>query len=189
LSHLVDYFALLQQPRRPWLDPEKLKEKYHQLTKAAHPDRPSASPDSDFASINEAYRGLLDPRLRLQHLLALEGIPTTNTGAVPKTLSDVFLDTGTLIQEIDRLLARSTTSKLSKALLQSQVLEKQRLAADLLEKLRSMHEVAIQELQALDRSWVSNPELAPQVSELSSKFAYLSRWITQLEERKFQLSI
>lgn len=187
---MIDYFALLQQPRKPWLDPEKLKDKYHQLTITAHPDRQSpASPDSDFAGINEAYRVLLDPRLRLQHLLALEGIPTTNTGAVPETLSDVFLETGTLIQAIDRLLARSTTNKLSKALLQSQVLEKQKLMADLLDKLKDMDKIATRNLKALDQAWMSTRNVSVELSELSSRLAYLTRWIAQLEERKFQLSI
>lgn len=185
---MIDYFALLQQPRRPWLDPEKLKEKYHQLTKAAHPDRPSASSDSDFANVNEAYRVLSDPKLRLQHLLALENVPP-NAGTIPATLADVFLETGTLIQELDRLLARSTTNALSKALIKSEITSKQELAADLLQKLRAMHAEAVKELRALDENWDSIDTVAVRLAELSSRFAYLARWIAQLEERTFQLSI
>ena len=185
---MIDYFALLQQPRRPWLDPETLKEKYHQLTKAGHPDRPSASPDSDFANVNEAYRVLSDPKLRLQHLLALGNVPA-NAGAVPPTLADVFLETGTLIQEIDRLLARSTTNALSKALIKPEITSKQELAADLLQKLQAMHAAAVNELRVMDKDWDSIDSVAPQLAELSSRFAYLTRWIAQLEERKFQLSI
>ena len=36
---MSDSFALLEKPRRPWLDPEELKESFHRLTAAAHPDR------------------------------------------------------------------------------------------------------------------------------------------------------
>jgi hypothetical protein len=37
---MTDYFALLQQPRQPWLEPEQLKQKYQQLTLASHrPDK------------------------------------------------------------------------------------------------------------------------------------------------------
>jgi hypothetical protein len=187
---MIDYFALLQQPRKPWLDPEKLKEKYHQLTITEHPDRQSPHDSGlDFASVNEAYRVLSDPKLRLQHLLSLDGIAATTTGTVPQTLSDVFLETGILIQEIDRLLAKSTSTSLSKALLRSQVLEKQKLTTELLDKLQGMHKAAIEELQVLDRSWVSTQAIASKLSELSSRLAYLTRWIAQLEERKFQLSI
>ena len=185
---MIDYFALLQQPRRPWLDPETLKEKYHQLTKSGHPDRPSASPDSDFANVNEAYRLLSDPKLRLQHLLALENVPP-NATAVPSALADVFLETGTLIQELDRLLARSTTNALSKALIKPEIISKQELATDLLQKLQTMHAQAVNELRVIDKNWDSTDSVAMQLTELSSRFAYLTRWITQLEERKFQLSI
>jgi curved DNA-binding protein CbpA len=191
---MIDYFALLQQPRRPWLDPEALKEKYHALTKAAHPDRPfSANPDSDFANINEAYRVLLDPKLRLDHFLKLEGTPPAFHTNVPEQIADVFLEIGTLIQETDRLLAKSaTTTALSKALLRPEILEKQNLTANLLEKLETMYADALKELKLLDQAWTSasKGETAPsELSALSSRFAYLARWIAQLQERKFQLSI
>ena len=35
---MTDYFALFGQPRQPWLDPNVLKEKHHELTRRAHPD-------------------------------------------------------------------------------------------------------------------------------------------------------
>jgi curved DNA-binding protein CbpA len=189
---MIDYFALLQQPRRPWLDSEELKEKYHELTKTAHPDRSSsANPNSDFADINEAYRVLLDPKLRLDHLLNLEGIPPASHTNVPEQIADVFLEIGTLIQETDRLLAKSaTTTALSKALLRSEILEKQKLIADLLEKLETMYADALKELKLLDQTWTSTDKNgAAELSALLSRFAYLTRWIAQLKERKFQLSI
>jgi curved DNA-binding protein CbpA len=191
---MIDYFALLQQPRRPWLDLETLKEKYHELTKTAHPDRPfSDNPNSDFASINEAYRVLLDPKLRLEHLLKLEGIPLISHVNVPEQIANVFLETGMLIQETDRLLAKSaTTTVLSKALLHPEILEKQKLTADLLEKLETMYAGALKDLKLLDQAWTSADKVAAEPSELStlsSRFAYLIRWITQLKERKFQLSV
>lgn len=190
---MIDYFALLQQPRKPWLDPEELKQRYQQLTLASHPDRQSTNTKSadsrtDFTAINEAYRVLLDPKLRLQHLLKLEGIPI-DAGMVPETLSDVFLEIGTLIQEIDRLLTKSTYTALSKALLRSELMEKQKLTADLLDKLQTMCERALKELKALDQTWTSNQKVAAELSDLASRFAYLIRWIDQLEERRFQLSI
>jgi len=190
---MIDYFALLQQPRRPWLDPEELKEKYHELTKSTHPNqKASVGSDSDFASINEAYRTLLDPKLRLDHLLKLEGIPLASHTNVPEQIADVFLEIGTLIQETDRLLAKSaTTTALSKALLRSEILEKQKLTADLLEKLETMYANALKELKLLDQAWTSSNKIGAksEIFTLSSRFAYLTRWITQLQERKFQLSI
>jgi curved DNA-binding protein CbpA len=186
---MIDYFALLQQPRRPWLEPEGLKEKYHQLTIATHPDRQSPeNPSLDFGNVNEAYRVLSDPRLRLQHFLALENV-APNTGAVPETLADVFLETGTFVQEIDRLLARSASNALSKAMMRPEILDKQKLIAEPLEKLKGMYATALQELQVLDLAWIAAGKVPSELSELSSKLAYLTRWIGQLEEQQFRLSI
>ena len=188
---MIDYFALLQQARRPWLNANQLKEKYIQLTISTHPDQQTRRPENpapDFANINEAFRVLVDPKSRLQHLLKLEGI-ATSADTVPETLADLFLETGTLIQEIDRLLSRTTANALSKALREPETLETRRLAAHLLDKLEKMYQSALRELEALDRLWNSTHEIAPELSALSSKLAYLTRWIAQLEERQFQLSL
>ena len=54
-----DYFALLDQPRKPWLDVDLLKEKYHARAREAQPDE----------NLNEAFRVLTDPKSRLDDLL------------------------------------------------------------------------------------------------------------------------
>jgi hypothetical protein len=141
-----------------------------------------------FAYINEAFRVLVDPKARLQHLLKLEGI-VASADAVPETLGDVFLETGTLIQEIDLLISRTTANSLSKALRQPEILEAKKLAADLLDKLQGIYESALEELRKFDQLWTSTHQIAPELSALSAKLAYLTRWIAQLEERQFQLSI
>ncbi len=56
---MIDYFALLDQPHAPWLDPDELKNTYHQKTLQAHPDAQASSPgddatDATFANLNEA---------------------------------------------------------------------------------------------------------------------------------------
>lgn len=190
---MIDYFSLLQQPRRPWLNAEQLKEKYIRLTILMHPDRqtpqlPEEGPAPDFANINNAFRILVDPKARLQHLLKLEGI-ATDADSVPETLADVFLETGTLIQEIDLLISRTTANTLSKALRQPEIVEARKLAADLLDKLQGIYHSALEELQKLDQLWPSTHQIAPELSAVSAKLAYLTRWIAQLEERQFQLSI
>lgn len=190
---MIDYFALLQLPRRPLLNVEELKEKYRQLTIDTHPDQQTGPGSkqglaSDFASINEGYRILLDPKLRLQHLLKLEGV-AVSADAVPDALADVFLETGTLVQEIDRVLSRTTANALSKALRHPEILETRKLAADLLDKLQAIYHNALEELQKLDQLWISTHQIAPELSALSAKLAYLTRWMAQLEERQFQLSI
>ena len=36
---MLDYFALLEEERRPWIDPEKIKETFHRLSREQHPDQ------------------------------------------------------------------------------------------------------------------------------------------------------
>jgi DnaJ domain len=190
---MIDYFALLEQPRRPWLDENALREKFHSLARTAHPDRQSsASPDSDFASLSEAFRVLSDPKLRLQHLLQLvQATPTSDENILPKDLEDFFSSITTIIQVADDLLKRmrATTNALSRSLFKSELLTIQNQVAHSLAKLSELNEQTVSELQALDESWTTVP--SPDFSRLRQlylKISYLSRWITQLEEKKLQFS-
>ena len=36
---MTDYFALLNEPRRPWLDADLLKQTFLTLSAGAHPDK------------------------------------------------------------------------------------------------------------------------------------------------------
>ena len=81
---MIDYFALLDQPRAPWLDLDELKNTYYQKTLQAHPDAQTTraradATDATFASLNEAYQVLQDPKRRLHHLLSLEGAAPSST--------------------------------------------------------------------------------------------------------------
>ena len=85
---MTDYFALLGEARRAWLDPEKLKEKYFALNRATAAD----------AELNEAFRVLSDPKLRLHHLLTLDGAELTASRQVPPSVAELFWNTGTLLR-------------------------------------------------------------------------------------------
>jgi curved DNA-binding protein CbpA len=189
----VDYFAPLQQPRRPWLDSEQLKQKYQQLTLAAHPDRAAVSKaDLDFATINEAYRVLSDPKRRLQHLLSLEGHNPRATQSIPNELIELFGRIGSFIQETDRLLDNlgSANSALGKSLLRPQILDAQQRASELLAQLQTFYGNAEDQLRRLDASWDMRGErMIQELADLYHRFAYLGRWIEQLRERQFQLVI
>src|ERR1700722_18685361 len=76
---MTDHFALLDEPRRPWIDPELLKEKFLALSSQVHPDRihqSSAAERKDagehYACLNQAYNCLREPKEQLRHLLQLE---------------------------------------------------------------------------------------------------------------------
>ena len=69
-----DFFELLNEPRRPWLDAEELKKKFLALSAAVHPDRVHGSNETErqgaqarYAELNLAYNRLREPKERLQH--------------------------------------------------------------------------------------------------------------------------
>lgn len=195
---MIDYFALLDQPRAPWLDSEKLKETYHQKTLQTHPDVHPRSPgaaasDTPFASLNEAYQVLQDPKQRLHHLLSLEGAaPSSADQAVPMQLQDLFPKMGELTQRANLLTEkiRSASNALSRSLLKPQVLEVQRGAKEVREIIQGLTDASLDQLREINVAWGTNPtEQIEPLSNLYFAFAYLTRWTKQLEEMTFQLSL
>lgn len=192
---MTDYFALFEQPRQPWLDPDDLKEKYHRLTLVSHPDARSqtAAANATFAELNKGYRTLSEPAERVLHLLTLEGrAPETNIQLVPKKLEDLFLIIGTLNQEIDSLQERlaGATSALGKSMLSPDLLSVQSRLKTCLDTLVYIQSKALTELQQLNDVFVSDRERAlSRLTELYYEMSYLSRWMNQLEEKRFQLSL
>jgi curved DNA-binding protein CbpA len=191
---MTDYFALLEEPRRPWLEPDELKQKYHRLTLAAHPDtRVESTPSDAFSELSKGYRTLSDPTQRLLHLLTLEGhAPDTNAQMVPDDLADLFLNVGLLNQQID-LVARNqaeATSSLGKSMLTRELVEVETRLRDHLDRLRGIYDDHLDRLQDLNDSWMSDRTGAlSQVAEIYGRITYLSRWIDQLEEKRVQLSV
>ena len=55
---MTDYFALLNEPRRPWLDPEPLKDKFLALSATVHPDRVHNLGAAERAAAQERYTEL-----------------------------------------------------------------------------------------------------------------------------------
>src|SRR5438034_1253303 len=97
---MIDYFALLTEPRRPWIDPDSLKQKFLVLSSDVHPDRVHNASEAEkclaqerYTNLNTAYNCLREPKSRLQHLLELElGAKPANLQSIPPDLMDVFLE-------------------------------------------------------------------------------------------------
>lgn len=195
---MIDYFALLDQPRRPWLDPDEVKDAYHQKTFLAHPDAQphgaaTGAPDAAFTTLNEAYQALQDPKRRLHHLLSLEGAaPSSTDQTVPQQLHDLFPRIGALTQQSNLLLEkiRSTSNALSRSLLKPQILEVQKEAKEVREQIQQLSDKSLEQLRQINAAWANNPvEQIEELSNLYFAFAYLTRWSAQLDEMTFQLSL
>src|ERR1700722_19060937 len=109
---MTDNFALLDEPRRPWIDPEALKQNFLALSAQVHPDRVHNAPaaerqaaDGRFSQLNGAYNCLRDPNERLRHFLELEqGTKLKDIQNVPPETTDLFFETGRLCKEADAFL-------------------------------------------------------------------------------------
>jgi hypothetical protein len=174
---MTDYFALLDEARRPWLDPEKLKKKYFSLARTA----PAA------AELNEAFRVLSDPKLRLHHLLTLEGAELTAGRPIPPSVAELFWKTGTLLREIERWLLRNkaTSGALARALLQPERGKLEQRLGKLEEQLRATYDDKLAQLPRAEVDW---PNELTQVMERYDSIAYLTRLLEQTAEKRFQLA-
>jgi DnaJ-domain-containing protein 1 len=190
---MTDYFRLLGQPRRPWLDEEDLKNAFHARTLQAHPDVASTDEAaSSFATLNEAYRTLRQPKLRIDHLLAFENSGTeTATLNISDSLQELFpaITSGTQrVKELSDKL-RLARSGLSRGLLERDLVKLKAEIDELRDQLSRLEVEALDELQTIDRRWDSRSAVdLDALSRLASTFGYLTRWTTQLDEARFQLS-
>ena len=189
---MTDYFALLEQPRVPWLEPATLKEVFHRKTLEHHPDITTSGAEGQFAALNKAYQVLQDPKRRLHHLLSLENCAPSANQIVPAELQELFLGLGSLKQRADALLEkkRKASNTLSQSLLKPEALALQDDLDEWRKKIRGLLDSATEELREMNPRWLSGREaqVAP-LSDLYLKFAYLGRWSEQLDETAFQLSL
>jgi curved DNA-binding protein CbpA len=183
---MTDYFALLEQPRSPWLDPEELKQSFHAKTRHAHPDaRPDDNSDAAFAQLNEAYQVLRDPKRRLHHFLTLKGEPAAQqAAAIPKEVDELFPAVARLTNEADAVLQKvnGSSNALSRSLLRGEVVRTRAALEETLDRLRQLHTHAEDKLSSADA------DATDVLQDLYLRFSYLARWIAELEEKLVRLT-
>jgi molecular chaperone HscB len=155
-----DYFAFLGLPRRLVIDQGQLERRFRDLSRQFHPDYfYNAAPAERLASLerssylNDAYRALRNPISRIEHLLAIEGLPpaksedpSTGSGqAAPKVPPSLLEEVFELNEQLDEI-RESRESGSDPAALRER-LESARKPIDL---KREEHE---REVEALSARW------------------------------------
>ncbi|MFL6584947.1 MAG: J domain-containing protein [Chthoniobacterales bacterium] len=188
---MTDYFRLLGQARRPWLDENELKNAYHARTFDAHPDVNPGGDAAAFAGLNEAYRTLRDPKLRVEHLLHLEESNAgTGAGSVPAVVQELFPMVTTALQNARALTAKlaQTGSALSRGLLQGENVACRHQIERCIEQLTVAQDQAEKQLRAIDKRW--DDRVSSDIEELralAATYSYINRWSAQLDEARFAL--
>ncbi|MBZ5527673.1 MAG: Fe-S protein assembly co-chaperone HscB [Acidobacteriia bacterium] len=100
LAPNIDYFAMLEMPRKLWVEADALERKFLQLSWKLHPDKYASATEQErelslrhSSELNDAYRTLRDPIARVEYLLSLEGMRKegeTKQQAPAELLEEVF---------------------------------------------------------------------------------------------------
>ena len=189
---MVDYFALLNFPRTPWIDPSEVQKRFLELSAAAHPDRAHnlgatevMAANEKFAGLNKAAATLRDPKERLHHLLALEtGNPPSATQNIPNELIELFGRVGQTCRKVDEFLGERNraTSPMLQAQLFAQGLDWTDRIGELQQQVGVVKERAEAELKSIAQNW-PNEKRYDRLAALAHTFAMTARWEVQLQER------
>ena len=198
----IDYFALLEQPRRPWLDLEALQAKFFALSSHWHPDRYHQVSNEEkqkitdrFAGLNAAYHCLRDPRTRLAHLILLEtGTGPNEVQTIGKEMMDLSLEIGQACQRADRLHTErvQATSAIRKAQIFQELLMQTERLREITDVLNGRGTELERTIRTMDAEWHAadlsgNVEqkglLLQRMEEIYRELSYLHRWAAQTRER------
>lgn len=204
---MTDRFALLDEPRRPWLDVAALKAKFMARSAEVHPDRFHNAPEVEraaaqerYTALNAAFNTLREPKDRLQHLLELEsGAKPGNIQSTPAELTDLFFEVGRLCRDVDFFLLEKgrANSPLLKVKMFQRAMDWTNQINALQTRLNTKRVELETQLQAMNEVWTATPlesearrtalPLA-RLEQLYRTFSFLSRWTAQLQERVVQLA-
>lgn len=184
-------FELLQMPLRPWLDPERLKDRYHELAGKTHPD--AGGDAAELSRLNAAYAILKDPAKRVRHLIEITFTEAHADQNPPELFVPLFMSFAGLKRTVEDLIGRKAASgSLAAALLAGDFVTAKRELSAFVGRLESLRQEALAELQAADLRWTeSHAEglgaCVPALFGILNRLVYLDRWLAQCAELRLQL--
>lgn len=203
---MTDYFALLDETRRPWLDPDLLKAKFLALSAALHPDRVHGAGEPEkvaaaqrYVELNSAFNCLREPKARLRHLLELElGRQPQNLQEIPADVADLFIEVAQLCRQANAFLAER--ARVSSPVLRVKLFERGQEWADGLAAMQrrvgERQEKLVRELQRLDATWnetqgntLARAPLLRRLEEIHRLLSFYARWNSQIQEAIVQLML
>lgn len=203
---MTDYFALLNEPRRPWIDPGLLKAKFLSLSGELHPDRTHNASEQEkaaaaqhYAELNSAFHCLREPKDRLRHLLELElGQKPQDLQEIPPDLADLFMEIAQLCRQANAFLAER--AKVSSPMLRVELFERGQEWSERLgmmqRRIGQRQEKLVRELKALDAEWNATEgntsarvPLLRKLEGVHRLFSFYARWSSQIQEAIVQLAV
>lgn len=207
--NVTDAFALLDEPRRPALDPEALKSRFLALSAQVHPDRLHGAPEAEraeanarYAELNAAYQRLKEPRDRLLHLYELEsGGPPRDIQRIPPGTMDLFVEVGEKCRDCDAFLAgrTETASPMLKLKAFQAGMAWTESMMELQQRVNGRRDALAAELAAMNDVWAAAPAVGEpgraaalpleRLEQVYRTLSYVARWTEQLQERLVRLAV
>jgi molecular chaperone HscB len=177
LSPDADLFSVLGLPRRPRVDAADLERRYHEASRAVHPDRHQTGGARErklslaaSAAVNRAYRTLRDPVALGRYWLELHGERVAEgTARVPPAVAAEVFETQ---EKLEALRAAGPDADGLRR-------EVQALRADLEVRLAGLREALLARLAADD---AETPAALEDVRRRLSEIAYLRTLFGDIDE-------
>ena len=196
----MDYFALLDEPRKPWIDTGLLKDKFKEMSARYHPDKfPQATPEererisARYAELNAAYQCLSHTRDRLLHLIELEtGKPPSDVQRIPPGTSDLFMQIGQTCAQAAAFLEKQpqTDSPILKAKRFVEQMEWTDKLTDFQNQLQGISDKLEEELKRMNTDMENGAPLPlERLEEIYRSTSYINRWTDQIREKIVQLAV
>ena len=196
----MDYFALLDEPRKPWIDTGLLKDKFMEMSARCHPDKfPQAAPEerelisARYAELNAAYQCLSHTRDRLLHLIELEtGKAPSDVQRIPPGTSDLFMQIGQTCAQAAAFLEKQpqTDSPILKAKRFVEQMEWTDKLTELQDRLNEISSKLEEELKRMNADLENGAPLPlERLEEIYRSASYINRWTDQIREKIVQLAV
>ena len=181
---MTDYFALFGLERRPLIDLDSLRELYFRKSEQANRRGPG-----DLATINEAFRILSSPALRLGHLLRLE-FSEVPARQINPSFGALFGELASVVTDFDQALSKvgSQSSPVLRAMHFQETSSLQERLAGLGEALSEQRSSLEARIKALDEKWPDHTvETRDELAQIALDLTFIDRWQQQLKERSLRL--
>jgi hypothetical protein len=182
---MTDFFSVFGLEPRPVIDTAVLNNLFATRSKTAHPDH---AVHADFVELNEAFRTLSDPVLRIGHLLAVMGSANLTANSSPE-VNRWFVPVATVIQKFDR--AFQVLAQENRSLIRAVKIEEMQSIVSELEEisgcLSTERERLLQALAEIDAHWPGNMMSAPaSLARIATNLRFLQKWLAQMGERRLR---
>jgi len=158
------------------LGEDQLRQVFQSASIQYHPDQGGSV--EQFEQINRAYQTLKFRPQRIIALLEHFEVPFSSKGDLHSTISDLFQETGDLIQHAKTLLKQKdeTTNTLSKALLEPKILELQQKLSTQITQLNQSENTLWKTVCGLEELEVNH------LQQTARSLTFIQKWRTQLQE-------